>query len=185
MSIQRPSSYRRFSTTDTRKTVQSDKITRINDLLDGIIGEYVNGNEFNKLTYLSDIKFAIASAIKAKGKSVDSDPFMNYANKIAELENNDNSIAKINDLLDEIIGESISGNEFNKLDYLSDIKRTIAEAIQSKGKTISSADPFMSYADKVAALEGNNSIIAKINRFIGVCFTTESIKKVTLTEVTE
>ena len=118
MGIQRPSSYRRFSTTDTRKTVQSDKITRINDLLDGIIGYYVDGNEFNKLTYLSDIKFAIASAIKAKGKSVDSDPFMNYANKIAELENNDNSIAKI-------------------------------------------------------------------NRFIGVCFTTESIKKVTLTEVTE
>ena len=93
MSIQRPSAYYRYSTTDTRKTAQSDKITRINDLLDGIIGEQVNGNEFNKLTYLSDIKRIIADALMEKGQTVEpSDAFMEYASKIAALGNNDNNI---------------------------------------------------------------------------------------------
>lgn len=87
MSIQRPSAYRRYSTTDTRETAKSDKITRINDLLDGIIGEQINGNEFNKLTYLSDIKRIIADALLEKGQTVEpSDAFMEYAEKILAIE---------------------------------------------------------------------------------------------------
>lgn len=81
----RPSVYKRYTTTDIQ--AQPDKLTRINNLLDEIIGEYIAGNEFNKLNYLNDIKNNIANAIRTKGQSVDPyDTFMSYADKILAIE---------------------------------------------------------------------------------------------------
>ena len=65
-------------------------------------------------------------------------------------------IARINSLLDEIIGEQISGNTFNKLTYLTDIKKKISDAIQEKGQTIEPRDPFVSYAEKIIAIESKS-----------------------------
>lgn len=65
-------------------------------------------------------------------------------------------IARINSLLDEIIGEQISGNTFNKLTYLTDIKKKISDSIQEKGQTIEPCDPFVSYAERIIAIESKS-----------------------------
>lgn len=73
-----------------------------------------------------------------------------------EKTTSNDSIARINSLLDEIIGEQISENTFNKLTYLTDIKKKISDAIQEKGQTIESCDPFVSYAERIIAIESKS-----------------------------
>lgn len=124
----------------------------INAMLDELNGEIVGVEPETKIMAAADSKNAIASFIESKGVSTVGVPFSGYVEKIDEAFETSGG-AVVMEAVDRLNGEPTSANTLEAIEAAITSKEAIAEAVNTKGVSITDETTLSEYADKIRGIK--------------------------------